>query len=745
MSRRSEKADRLHTLIQTDGPSVRTSTQGFNRGRYDAVAELPDYEGLKRRARSIKEDAIDRLPELIDTLRETVESNGGTVYVAEDAEDARRHILDLTDGAERVAKSKSMTSEEIEINEALEEAGIEVVETDLGEWVLQIADESPSHIVTPAIHRSREDIAELFNRRFSPESPLETAEELTYFAREQLGRLIAGADVGMTGANFLIAESGSLVLVTSEGNARKSVFSTPTHIAIAGVEKILPRLSDLPPFLDLLGRSGTGQAITSYVSVLTPPVGPPHPEKGAPTEPLSETDRSFHLVLLDNGRSDLRSDPDLEETLYCIRCSACSNTCANFQHVGGHAFGGETYSGGIATGWEAGVHGLEAAEPSSELCTGCSRCVPACPVGIDIPWINTVVQDRLRANDDDERFAWLPGPLRPDSETGGFDLQKRIFGQFGRLVRIASRTAPLSNWMLGWSPVRALMERIAGVSRKREMPTFRRRTLRQWFADRSDRLRESAPRSDGDPTPVTLYADPYTNYVQVERGKAAVRILEALGYEVRLSAPLESGRAPLSQGLIDLARRQANTILEELEPDLEAGRPVLVIEPSDLAMFHRDYGRLVEEPAFRATRTGTEEIVSFIAQHIERSGANPASLLRAGNGTPILYHSHCQQRTLELERPTVELLSSLGYDVRTSTAECCGMAGSFGYKHEYYELSMEVGRSLLTEFEQHADGNMDEIPLVASGTSCMEQLEALTERPVRHPVELIVRGRKDPL
>ena len=199
--------------MRTEGEAVGENTRGFNRGRYASVAKLDNYEELKEEARRIKEDAIARLPELIDQLRASVELNGGHVYLASDAADANRHIRRLCReaGAGRLAKSKSMTSEEIEVNEALEDEGVDVVETDLGEWVLQLAGEAPSHIVAPAIHKSRAAIAELFNQRFEPDEPLETAEELTRFACERLGALIDTADAGMTGANFIAAETGTPV------------------------------------------------------------------------------------------------------------------------------------------------------------------------------------------------------------------------------------------------------------------------------------------------------------------------------------------------------------------------------------------------------------------------------------------------------------------------------------------------------------------------------------------------------
>ena len=726
---RTDKATVLRRLMAREGPAVAQNTRGFNAGRYDSVGRLDGYEGLKERARAIKEQAVEQLPALIEQVREQVEARGGAVYRADDAADANAYIADVAAGADRLVKSKSMTSEEIEINEHLEAAGIETIETDLGEWVLQVAAEEPSHIVAPAIHKSRQAIADLFNRRFDPPTPLETAEELTQFAREQLGRLIEGADVGMTGANFITADSGTLALVTSEGNARKTALVPPTYIAVAGVEKIIPRVEDLQPFVELIGRSGTGQDITSYVSLLTPPFESPPIDFDRPDAPIAPADRSFHLVLLDNGRMEMRGDPQLKETLYCIRCGACSNSCANFQQVGGHAFGGETYSGGIATGWETGVHGQESAASFNDLCTGCSRCVPACPVNIDIPWINVVVRDRINRGEATTLDALVDG-LRPDAEGEGASLRQRAFARFETLARLGSATAPLSNWVNRQAPVRALLDWALGIDRRRSLPAFKRETLRDWWA------RRDAPTGQEGRRRALLYPDLYTNYVHTERGKAAVRTLEALGVRVDVPAVPGSGRPPLSQGMIASAERKAKAVWAALRAPIEAGRDVIVVEPTDLAMFRRRYRKLLPPAAAEAMREATYDVMDYVGQVLADGG--DAGRLQSGGGRPVAYHSHCQQRTLELEQPTVALLETLGYDVQTSSVECCGMAGSFGYKSEYYELSMQVGEALR---EQFAAAEREGQAVVASGTSCQEQLRALLETPVHHPIRLIAPSK----
>ncbi|MGM0387756.1 MAG: LUD domain-containing protein [Natrinema limicola] len=752
---RSQQADRIRHLLETEGDAVHAKASSFHAQRGEAYDAADDLEALRTEARAIKEDAIDRLPDLIDTVKDTVEANGGTVYVADDAADANAYVTDVVDtqteehgivgddDTPSVVKSKSMTTEEIDLNDALEAEGIEVTETDLGEWVLQVADDTPSHIVGPAMHLERVEIAELFNERFDPDEPLETAEELTQFARDYLADHIQEADVGITGANFVVADSGTITLVTNEGNARKCAVTPDTHVAIAGIEKLIPTLSDLEPFVDLIAKSATGQSIAQYVTMLSPPTDSPTLDFDDPEEPITagdeaKTDRDFHLVLLDNGRMDMREDDHLRETLYCIRCGACSNSCVNFQSVGGHGFGGETYSGGIATGWEAGVHGQESAAEFNDLCTGCSRCVDACPVKIDIPWINTVVRDRTNRSEEPAATDFLVDGLTPDMEEGGLDLGKRFFGNIGTVAKAASATAPVSNWLAGADPVRGLLERTLGIDHRRDLPAFQRESLVDWFEKRggnatSSRRAARANEADVD-REVVLYPDVYTNYVDTDRGKAAVRTLEALGIPVQVPDLPESGRAALSQGMVATADRQASRLYAALAENLDAGRDIVVVEPSDLAAMHREYERLLPERSFERLRDNSYEICEYVYGLLE-NGADPSALSTGNGAEPVAYHSHCQQRTLDLEAPTVAVLERCGYAPETTSAECCGMAGSFGYKREYYELSVDVGERLA---EQVAGAKT----VVASGTSCGDQLEGLLERDVPHPIEVLAPGSR---
>src|SRR5207248_8450003 len=315
-------------------------------------------------------------------------------------------------------------------------------------------------------------------------------------------------------------------------------------IAIAGVEKVVPSRADLAPLIELLAPSATGQAMTSYTSVISPPLrDAPVLTDGTPRE------REFHLVLVDNGRMRMRQDPILREALYCIRCSACLNSCANFQTVGGHAFGGETYSGGIGGSWEAGTRGLLNAR-FSELCTGCSRCVMQCPVRIDIPWLNSNLRERIN-----ERDVQRSGGILEKAAAAQLDvkapLQKIFFGRYDLFGKWGARLAPVSNWVNQLLVTRALMERFVGVDRRRELPPFARKTLVR--AARNSVSSQSSPARDR----VALFPDIFTYYGSPERGLATIEILKRIGIDLVVTEISADGRASLSQGLIRTAQQQA--------------------------------------------------------------------------------------------------------------------------------------------------------------------------------------------
>jgi L-lactate dehydrogenase complex protein LldF len=337
--------------------------------RDQAGGAEPDFERLREQARRIKAHTLDHLNEYLERFEAAAQSAGARVHWAEDAAELRTLVLEILTraGARRVVKSKSMLTEECGLNPHLEKSGIEVIDTDLGERIVQLAGEPPSHIIMPAIHQSRADIGELFARELASPAGETDPGRLTEVARTDLRARFLAADAAITGANFAVAESGTLVVVTNEGNADLGMSLARVHVACLGIEKLVPSLADLAVFLRLLARSATGQPISAYTSLVT------GPRPGA----------ELHIVLVDNGRTRLLADPRHRSALACIRCGACLNTCPVYRRAGGHAYGwalpgpiGSVLAPALAAGSEAARLPF-----ASTLCGSCSA---VCPVKIDL-------------------------------------------------------------------------------------------------------------------------------------------------------------------------------------------------------------------------------------------------------------------------------------------------------------------------------------------------------------------------
>lgn len=350
------------------------ATSAADGRRRGMMAELPHAQALRQQGRGSRLRALHDLPELLEQLEANVNAAGGHVLWAQDAREANQHVLDICrqHGLKRGVKSKSMVTEEIGLVPVLEAAGIQMIETDLGEYIVQISGDHPSHIIMPVMHKTRTQIRDLFVDKLGM-PPTDAAEEMTAFIRARLRREYLEADFGMSGGNFLIAETGSVVIVTNEGNGRLSTGVPPVHIAVVGIEKVLPTWEDFATLIQMLPRSATGQRMSVYSSGFTGPARP-----GEPDGP-----EHFYLILLDNGRSGMYAS-EYAEALACIRCGACLNACPVYQHVGGHAYGW-VYPGPIGAIITPLLQGKEKASPLPFASSLCGACKTACPVDINIP------------------------------------------------------------------------------------------------------------------------------------------------------------------------------------------------------------------------------------------------------------------------------------------------------------------------------------------------------------------------
>jgi L-lactate dehydrogenase complex protein LldF len=419
------------------GSRVARAVDRFSGSKVTALGELHDSDGLRHAARANRQAVLADLPALAEAFAANVVANGGHVHWAASAESAREYVVDVcrAHDARIVVKSKSMATEEIGLNERLEDAGLEVVETDLGEWIIQLAREHPSHIIAPAIHHDRVSIAELFATHGRTE-PGDDPERLNAYAREQLRAKFLAADIGISGGNLGVAETGTIVLVSNEGNARLSTSLPRVHIAVVGIERLVADWAQADLLLTLLVRSATGQRLSSYTSFITGPSA----GDGGPEE--------LHVVLLDAGRSSLLGT-EHHEMLGCIRCGACLNACPVYRQVGGHAYGW-VYSGpmgAVLTPLLAAGH--EGAPDLPKASTLCGACMDACPV--EIPLQDLLLSLRRQRVDDGhaskaESAAWAawgaawsrPGAYRLTTKAAGWG---RFLGRHASAIPGAGRWA----------------------------------------------------------------------------------------------------------------------------------------------------------------------------------------------------------------------------------------------------------------------------------------------------------------
>jgi L-lactate dehydrogenase complex protein LldF len=438
--------------------ALRNATSLFGERRLAAARSLDNWEELRNQARAIKDDVLLHLDQYLAQFVANAESRGARFHWAKDAAEANAIICSLAGerGARTIVKSKSMTTEETHLNAALEAAGVQVVETDLGEYIIQLAEETPSHIIAPAIHKTRHQVAELFTQELGM-PPTDDIAKLTSTARATLRDRFAAADIGISGVNFGIAETGTILIVENEGNIRLTTSLPRVHIAMMGIEKVIPRFADLDIFLKLLPRSGAGQKLTTYQSFIT----------GTKTNPESEGPEELHVVMLDNGRSRMLAHPVTRQSLACIRCGACLNVCPVYQQIGGHAYG-SVYPGPIGAVITPQLMGLEKTQQLPYASSLCGACREVCPVKIDIPRLLLHLRSEITENGSpavtqarkrrSERMAfklWRMTMTRPWLYKLSAKLG-RVFqgvvvknGKIGEVKGVAKLATPLTSWTNG--------------------------------------------------------------------------------------------------------------------------------------------------------------------------------------------------------------------------------------------------------------------------------------------------------
>ena len=427
--------------------AMQQATSRFVNGRTARVAVLPEWEQLRQAGSVIRLHTIENMDVYLAQLEEKIISAGGKVHWAETAEDANRIVPQIAkeNNVKNVVKSKSMATEEIGLNHFLEQENIQVIETDLGEYIIQLAGTGPSHIIVPAVHLKKEEVAAIFSEKLNTDAPTDPI-ELVRIAREILREKFLAAEMDISGGNFLIAETGTLVMVTNEGNGRMCTTMPDLHVAVVGIDKVIPDWESLTVFLKLLARSATGQKLSTYTQFIT----------GPRREDGEFGPKEFHLVLLDNGCSKILQDPVGRDVLKCIRCGACANVCPVYKNVGGFAYG-SFISGPIGAILTPQLNGTHNARELPYASTLCGACADVCPVKIPIPTILRHLRRRV-AEGDAFALPTIPVPIRATANLASLALAQNWIYRFGALIFppvmsifkrdgwIPSAPYPLNHW-----------------------------------------------------------------------------------------------------------------------------------------------------------------------------------------------------------------------------------------------------------------------------------------------------------
>jgi iron-sulfur cluster protein len=617
--------------------------------RENAFAGL-DFEALRTGIAASKDEVRDHMERYLGEFTRNAEAAGAKVHLARTAEEANAYIANLARerGVKLVVKSKSMASEEIHLNRALEAVGAKAVETDLGEWIIQLAGQRPSHMVMPAIHMFRDEVAELFSKVTGQAEPADIP-HLVQVAREQLRQAYLDADMGISGANMAVAETGELVLLTNEGNARLATTLPKIHVALVGIEKLVPTLEDAHRIVKTLPKNATGQAITSYVTWI----------RGA--VPCGETDKELHIVLLDNGRSALAASPHCRDALRCIKCGACANVCPVYQTVGGHVFG-HIYISAIGIILTAFFHGLDKAAEIVRACIGCRACVSVCPSKIDLESIILHLRETVGTEE--------------GIGAGKALVFKKVLRNrklFHSLIRTASLLQkPVTG---GERTIRHLPLFFSSLTEWRTLPAIAEKPLRDQWKDIPQKVENKKYR-------VAFFAGCLNDFAYPELGRDLVQVLNRLGADVIF--PQEQNCCGIP-ALYSGDRETAVVLAEQNVAAMLADNPDFVVTtcPTCTLALQRDFvDHLRDNPVWAEKAERLSAITLDVSRLITEKLGGAELLQRRGVGEKVTYHDSCHlKRGAGVWQEPRQLLAAAGHELTemAHADRCCGFGGSYSF------------------------------------------------------------------
>ncbi|MHB1654202.1 MAG: L-lactate dehydrogenase (quinone) large subunit LdhH [Desulfitobacteriaceae bacterium] len=678
----------------------------------EKVYEGYDFQGLRDKVAEVKSYAASHLDEMLDQFEEKAMARGAKVYRADTGEDAKRYIAELAlkHGVRNVVKSKSMASEEIHLNETLMSRGMNVQETDLGEWILQLCGQTPSHMVMPALHMTKEQVADVFTDHLGRLNEPDI-EELVKTARGELRSKFLEADMGISGANIAVAETGTLIVMTNEGNARLTSTLPRIHVFLVGVEKMVPKFEDAGYILQTLPRNATAQPITSYVTMVTGPT-PVYLPDG------TIQNKELHIVLMDNGRRKMYADDKFKKTFQCIRCASCLNVCPAYQLVGGHVYG-HIYTGGIGTILTAFLNEEKWAENPQNLCLQCGKCAEICPGRLDIP--EMILELRTR-------FAEKKG--LPLAQKFALDVvaNRRLFHS---LLRVASKAQ--KPFTKGQPVIRHLPMFLSGFTEKRSLPAIADVPFRDVFKQLPQVVKEQKGI-------IAFYGGCLVDFVYPKIGEGVVAALNEKGFKVIFPEGQSCCGAPATyMGDKPNAKKSAILNIEALNAE-KVDYVVSACPTCTHAL--KDYQDLLAgNPAWEER-----------AQELSRKAMDFSKLLQVLGGLvpngdskalKVTYHDSCHlKRKMGVYKEPREHLSNInGIELieMKESDHCCGFAGSYSIKFP------EMSAPILERKLQNIDATGAEVVAVDC-PGCLMQISGGLDQQnsqvkVKHTAEILLEKR----